>query len=100
MLETRDVTKHPVMHRTVPLQQRIIWPKTSTRAHGEGQGGDAWKAMLSTHHIGLVMNKTDAVRCLCRSCRPVCTAGGIGNRDDMTKQRNKHKIAVCLQEIK
>lgn len=91
------MTKYPTMHRTVPLQQRIIWPKMSTRAHGEGQGGEALKAMLSTHHAGLVMNKTNVVPCLCGSYRPVCIAGGLGNRDYMTKQRNKHKIAMCLQ---
>lgn len=69
----------------------------STRAHSEGQGGEALKAMLSTHHAGLVMSKTDVVPCLCGSCRPVYISGGLGSRDYMTKQRNKHKIAVCLQ---
>lgn len=43
------------------------------------------------------MNKTDVVPCLCESCRPVCIAGCLGNRDYMTKQGNKHKITICLQ---
>lgn len=28
-MEVRDATKHPFMHKTAPLQQRIISPKIS-----------------------------------------------------------------------